>query len=219
MKNRMYRHLTIMLAFAALTCILPFVPTAAAEVLPVETSGASYGEWSARWWEWALSIPAAINPILDTTGVNCGKGQVGNAWFLAGTFGGTATRDCTIPAGKSLFFPLINNIAFDPKGNETVIDLRMLAAGLIDAAVDLTCTIDENPCADNLRSFRAQSPIFEAIVRTHSIVAPKFYNPMVSDGYWLLFAPLDAGTHTLVFGAQTSTGFSTSVTYTLTVMP
>jgi hypothetical protein len=28
----------------------------------------TYGEWSARWWQWVRSIPAGTNPLLDTTG-------------------------------------------------------------------------------------------------------------------------------------------------------
>jgi hypothetical protein len=35
-------------------------------------------------------------------------GQDGPVWFLAGTPGGPVTRDCTIPEGKQLYFPLVN---------------------------------------------------------------------------------------------------------------
>ena len=73
-------------------------PASAADVVKAEGFGATYGEWSARWWQWALSIPAAVNPILDATGANCARDQVDDVWFLAGTFGGTVTRSCTIPA-------------------------------------------------------------------------------------------------------------------------
>ncbi|MCM2356791.1 MAG: hypothetical protein NDI77_01465 [Geobacteraceae bacterium] len=196
----------------------PMVVTANAAVVEVQGFGASYGEWAARWWEWALSIPAAQNPILDQTGANCEQGQVGNVWFLAGTFGGSATRDCTIPSGKPLFLPLINNLGFSPTGNDTVIALRLLAADLINNVDTLTCTLDGAPCAANLFAFRAQSPIFEAIVRPGGLVAPKFYDPMVADGYWLLLVPLDTGAHVLEFGATTNNGFSTSVTYNLNVL-
>src|SRR5262249_7983648 len=72
------------------------------------TFGNTYGEWSAQWWQWVLSIPAATNPNLDTTGANCGMGQAGPVWFLAGAFGGTFTRFCTVPAGKALFFAILN---------------------------------------------------------------------------------------------------------------
>jgi hypothetical protein len=54
------------------------IPVAQADqlpkVLPLDSSpfGNTYGEWSARWWQWVMAIPAATNPNLDTTGANCG---------------------------------------------------------------------------------------------------------------------------------------------------
>jgi hypothetical protein len=83
------------------------------QITPVNANayGNTYGEWSARWWQWLLSIPAATNPNSDTTGANCAQEQAGPVWFLAGTFGGSAvTRSCTVPAGKALFFPILNSI-------------------------------------------------------------------------------------------------------------
>ena len=62
----------------------------------------------AKWWKWVLAIPASQNPIFDQTGADCGLGQNGGVWYLAGTTGGAVTRTCTIPAGKSIFFPIIN---------------------------------------------------------------------------------------------------------------
>jgi hypothetical protein len=224
MKNRKFHHLTVMLAFAALTCISPFVHSAAAEVQPIETSGASYGEWGARWWEWAFSFPAANNPILEPSGaVNCARGQTGNVWFLAGTFEGSATRSCTIPKGKSLFLPLINAASYDPFPEETTISLRQqIAEQFIDLVTDLNCRLDGKPCAKNLFEFRAQSPIFEAIVPPGGIAGNDvriFIDPMVADGYWLLLSPLSPGHHVLKFGGESTGfgGFSTSVTYHLTV--
>src|SRR5262249_24006075 len=71
--------------------------------------GHTYNEWSARWWQWALSIPAATNPVLDETGAHCAEGQGGQVWFLAGSFaGGTFTRACTVPPGKALFLSIVN---------------------------------------------------------------------------------------------------------------
>jgi hypothetical protein len=52
-----------------------------------------------------LSIPAANNHLLDTTGEDCAAAQSSNVWFLVGTFGsGSATRTCTVPTGTALFF-------------------------------------------------------------------------------------------------------------------
>src|SRR5262245_47515609 len=79
-----------------------------------------YSELTALWWQWVFAQPAAdiggtnSNPVLDSTGDFADSGQEdgigpgGNYFFLAGTFGGDATRTITIPAGKTLFFPIFN---------------------------------------------------------------------------------------------------------------
>jgi hypothetical protein len=87
-------------------------------VLPPQSHafGATYGEWNARWWQWALSMPVDAHPLFDTA--DCSAGQSGHVWFLGSTFSatpdpgdpdnaiiGTAERDCTVPTGKALFHP------------------------------------------------------------------------------------------------------------------
>ena len=53
-------------------------------ILPINSTshGKTYGEWTAAWWQWALSIPAERNPFfpLDPTGEFCGEGQSGPVW-------------------------------------------------------------------------------------------------------------------------------------------
>src|SRR5215468_10575109 len=58
--------------------------------------GQTYGEWAAAWWLWALSQPAATNPILDPDGRFCANQQAGNVWFLAGATGGTPDNPTTV---------------------------------------------------------------------------------------------------------------------------
>lgn len=228
-KQASWRHVLAKCAFALLAT-QPLISTANAQenpmVQPIYSNGGSYGDWSASWWEWVLSIPADRNPNLDANGTYCGEGQTGNVWFLAGAFGGDVKRECTVPLGKSIFFPLINNLAYGPKGNETILDLRKLAASTIDQVKTqdkggLYCKLkldgqDEADCASALSNFRAQSPAFQAIVRTQSILPPKTYDPIVSDGYWMLLKPLPAGKHTLSYGGATD-GFSVNINYILTV--
>ena len=87
-----------------------------AKIVPIKSHpfGNTYGEWAAKWWQWALGTPARINPLFDATGEFCDAGQKGPVWFLASTLGysggeyGPVERDCTVPFGKSLFFPIIN---------------------------------------------------------------------------------------------------------------
>src|SRR5687767_2637946 len=70
--------------------------------------GMTYQEWTAKWWQWFISIPADKNPINDPTGERCAEGQSGPVWFLVGSGGGRAERECTVPAGKAIMIPSIN---------------------------------------------------------------------------------------------------------------
>jgi hypothetical protein len=72
--------------------------------------GRTYGDWSAAWWQYVFSIPTPQNPLFDTTGAQCHVGQSGNVFFLVGSVLGTTdpiVRECTIPPGRMLFFPLV----------------------------------------------------------------------------------------------------------------
>src|SRR6187551_4045089 len=58
------------------------------------------GEWSAKWWKWALELPLTANhPLNDDPGYDVTMGQSGPVWYLGTPFG-TINRTCTIPAGK-----------------------------------------------------------------------------------------------------------------------
>src|SRR5690349_21500783 len=69
----------------------------------------SWEEWTAIWWNWAISVPRDKNPLIDETGKYCGEGQNGPVWFLAGTSGNTykAERRCNIPSERAILFPII----------------------------------------------------------------------------------------------------------------
>jgi hypothetical protein len=224
-KSRLLTALVMFLGVSGLVAgPLTATASAATPVVQVQSFGASYGELSARWWQWALSIPANINPELDTTGANCGQGQFDDVWFLAGNFGGTAVRSCTIPAGKPIFFPLINQVGLKPFGFETLLDLRREAAPFIDSVSELGCTID-GAAVPNLAKFRVRSPSFTVIAPPKGLLPPGWLSlpansdSIVSDGYWLLLSPLAPGQHEIKFHASTTGGFQLDVTYTLTIAP
>ena len=44
--------------------------------------GLTYGDWTARWWQWAYSIPKDVNPSYDDTGKYCAEGQSGPVWSM-----------------------------------------------------------------------------------------------------------------------------------------
>jgi hypothetical protein len=196
-----------------------------AGVVPVDqtTFGKTYAQLSAAWWQWVLGIPQATNPQLDTTGEFCEVNQPASPfWFLAGTFGGDAARSCTIPAGKLLFFPVINVVTFDPSKGETVDDLRRQAAAFTSDVQKLTASIDGTSLTD-LFGYRVASPVFSFQVPAGGLLRPGKHSPAVSDGYWLLLRSLSPGIHEIRFGGRasgaTSGKFSVDVTYTLNVLP
>jgi hypothetical protein len=202
--------------------------------------GNSYGEWSARHWQWDYSLPVDHHPLFDTA--DCSTGQSGPVWFLGGTFIvtptstggviGTATRDCTVPAGKALFFPIIDAECATAEGDGTTEQqLRDCAVGLVDHAVNLSAEVD-GVAVQNLAAFRVQSPLFtwgplpeNNVFQDPNLPAGRT-SPSVSDGYFLMLAPLSVGTHTIHFKGsavftQAQDGFdftfSLDITYHLTV--
>jgi hypothetical protein len=192
--------------------------------------GNTYGEWSAAWWQWALSIPAANSPISDSTGANCTQQQSGPVFYLAGTAGGSVTRSCTVPAGKSLFFPILNSLwgasvgDCDPTNPGVPCNLATLRKSAADAMdpVTLQAVIDGKPVKD-LDQQRVQSP---ALTITYPAdngagVGAGSYALNVSDGYWVLLAPLSIGKHSIyfkgIFTGGPFQGFVVEVTYNLTV--
>jgi len=91
-------------------------------------------------------------------------------WFLGGTFVttvnpsgtvvGVANRNCPVPAGTALFFPIINTECSMLEGNGTTdAELRECAKFFQDHAIDLECMIDGVPL-QNLESYRARFPLF-----------------------------------------------------------
>ncbi len=150
--------LTLLIATLWLTTALPDRALGDAPdlgIVPVDETylGLSYGEWSAKGWQWALSLPVDRHPLFDTA--DCSTGQSGRVWFLGGTFLageispgvilGQATRNCTVPSRRALFFPIVNAECSTLEGNGTTdAELRACAKSFTDLTVKYTldCTID-----------------------------------------------------------------------------
>jgi hypothetical protein len=104
-------------------------------ILPPNWSlqGKTYGEWSAKWWKWAVSIPLAENPLFEN-GEFAQKGS-GDVWFLAGAFGGILDRNANVPTGKWLFFPILNNLWWAPNDLAYAKEVAIKYVGLTPAQV------------------------------------------------------------------------------------
>ncbi|WP_239380614.1 hypothetical protein [Frankia sp. CIT1] len=190
-------------------------------------AGKTYGQWSAAWWQWAVSAPDPDSPLNDPTGENCAVNQSGPVWFLAGT-PGTSSPSCTVPAGKAILFPVITaECSSVEKNGTTEAELRACAANYINHATALHASVDGTPIdlGPAGSRFRFQSPFFRiCFVPDNPIYPDGGKGRSVSDGVWVLLRPLPPGQHEINFTGTISipeatppVNFQISVNYHVTV--
>jgi len=137
-------------------------------------------------------------------------------WFLAGLpSSGSVSRRCEVPAGKSLFFPLINYFygAFlnDPANTRTEAFVR--AAGSCTEPAQISVKIDGFEVPKPTRFFTgpsgSQSPIFNVqmppgnLFGVDETVVPELVlSPSAEQGYYLFVWPLKPGRHTIKWRAS-----------------
>jgi hypothetical protein len=189
--------------------------------------GVTYAEWTARWWQWVTSLPKEDNPNYDYTGEKCAKGQEGPVWFLGPTFGGSAERTCTMPAGKSILFPILTSscdyITYpNIKTESDLLECAMKGneEGVMEASVDGVKLKD-------LQNYRIQSGLFNITIPENNVFGgPSGISEAMVDGFFVFLEPLTPGRHEIHFAGSVvdnpTTGvqsYSTDVTYHLIVKP
>ena len=192
--------------------------------------GQAQAEWSAAWWQWAISFPASESPVTDTTGEHAHLGDVGKVFFLTG--GTDVERDVTVPTGTPLFFPLLTVEGSEAEGNgSTFEELDGYTDLIMSTAEDLFLTVD-GAAAPDLEARREESPLFEFTLPPDNFlgvpVPPEgTTSPSVSDGFWAMLKPLRPGEHTIHFGGTfdlteldpTLGAFTIDTTYHVNVVP
>ena len=199
-----------------------------------------------QWWQFMSSIPASANPMFDETGAKCVVGQRGDTWFLGGLMGvtlegeaqggGVVTRDCSIPEGKKLFFPIINNVLFDTpnicgqdNNNLSYEDMVASVKESTDAATGMKVTLDGRA----LRNIKRISPqpidislpeksAWDTLCNAYGLGGvPSGIYPGTQDGYYVTINHLSIGNHILtIHGAlKPPNTFSLDIVYNLKVVP
>ncbi|MCB0105006.1 MAG: hypothetical protein KDE53_03840 [Caldilineaceae bacterium] len=173
-----------------ITYFLPLIAQNSA--LPV-TAVTPQAVWSADWWQWAERLSNA--PIVAEGNVDCGLGQSGDLWFLAGTTGEQpVVRTCTVPA-DTIFLVPIHTVAWGNEGSETLSVPEKRAAldgvysaqepGLLNSKL---CRLESSVDGHAFSNMRLQSPTF-----------PHKGDPEgVADGFWFAFRASE-GSHEVRF--------------------
>jgi hypothetical protein len=195
----------------------------------------SYANWTTRWLQHMLSIPADINPIADETGADCGIGQSGKVWYLAGNFfDPTPThRRCSVPEGTSLLLSL-DNVWFvitqtDIDNNHGVPPTIAYITAVVRDVVDtiftqnLRLTIDGLPVTGLARYRFSTGPFaFWNPDAARSISGATSFQgtnyPAVGEGYYVMLKPLSVGHHHVVMAVDDGPGLVMNVSYDLTIV-
>jgi hypothetical protein len=181
--------------------------------------GRTYAEWTAKWWQWALSISKTENPLIDQNGKNCSNSQSGPVWFLAGTLNGYAERTCIIPADRAILFPIINVEASVAEGDgSTEEELSACVMAEMDQITQMQAGIS-GISLDNLKHYRIQSPLFSVTLPANNVLGLSAQTTkMMSEGYWLFLKPLKPGNyHLYSFGSCLVGRIKIGVSHHLTI--
>jgi hypothetical protein len=213
-----------------LTLVLAMAASAAASLFLVVQPGTlfvpslrTYNQSAADWWKWVLAQPADKNPLVDTTGVNCGRGQPFlGTFYLAGAPDSTpVTRNCTVPNFRTLLIPVVNGfygaVSTDPAEQRTEAFARSQLS-YVRESTDLSLTIDGTP-VQNLSRFYEESSVFSVTLPNNNIFgAPSgtVVSPAVDAGYYVGINGLLPGKHVLKWHGVVG-GVTQDVTYNLTV--
>lgn len=247
MKTKLSHRWQVILCVITIFILVIPTPLWAQDAVEQAQQGGKYGDLSATWWQWIYGLPAKdvhgtnTNPIFDSTGAYAAAGQkkgIGpdnKYFFLAGAFGGQVTRTVKVPAGKTIFFPVLN-VEYDnfpacsPTTNYTVSQLRALAKKDIDAVVTKYARLTKEGYkhSQKLDIFRTTSPVFGYKLPSKNDLYtyvgcgdPRYAElvyPSVADGYWSVLPALDPGNYTLEFGGTIpANNFTLDVTYHLTI--
>lgn len=189
--------------------------------------GLTYGQWTVKWWNWALSIPREINPVFDDSGEFATVSQKDpNVFFLAGTFdGATVQRRCTVPSGKAVLFPVmnyeVNPIEYANLKTETEMIREVIRDQ--DDIINLEATIDGKRVP--FYRIRSDPPVFPLTISRDLIESKevpkgaKTIAEAASDGYWIFLKHLSKGEHRIFFAGSCSSGIrNVRATYNVTVI-
>jgi hypothetical protein len=194
-----------------------------------------------EWWQWAISIPLGPNPLTDDSGRDCGVGQRGEYWFVAGNAGGRSTRSCTVPRGVKLVVPVVTSFCYPEEGFDddasciAYIVNAMAGYGPADLLLKLdgkdqeirqVCEVTVAPGDDisGVPGFcrihrRANRNLFTFRIAQNSILpsTPGLWRANGANGFWGVIDTRNLAPGKHVLKLKATGDFSTTVTYNLTI--
>jgi hypothetical protein len=185
--------------------------------------GLTYGQWTVKWWQWALSFPKSLNPVIDPVGKFANMKQPNQVFFLAGKFGSLENvfpnRKCTVPLGKSILLPVINYEANSIEYPElrTRQDILDNVSRHMDGIVLKDCLVNGQKIIP--QRIPSDPKLFPLNVNEDLDGLDKGRDSMASaDGYWVFLKPLPRGEYEITFKGSCESGrLNSGAKYTITI--
>lgn len=185
--------------------------------------GLTYGQWTVKWWQWALSFPKSVNPVIDPVGKFANMKQPNEVFFLAGRFGSLEkvfpNRKCDVPIGKSILLPVINYEANSIEYPElrTGQDILNNVSNHMDSIVLKEFTINGQKIIP--QRVRSDPKLFPLSVNENLDGLDKGTDTIASaDGYWVFLKSLRKGIYEITFKGSCESGrLNSGAKYTVTV--
>lgn len=175
--------------------------------------GLTYGQWTVKWWQWFLSTPKAVNPVLDESGKFASVNQPRkDVWFLAGKVGNEdkniPNRFCMMPSGRSILFPVINCEVNSLEFPELTTEQDLVEHVKRDENTIITkeCAIDGRPIP--VQRVKSDPTIFKVKINEDNVYDLKGGGITLAsgDGYWVFLKPLSLGNHFISFRGSCEKG-------------
>lgn len=230
-RNEM-QHFSTFFLLGALGCALTACGDGDEEPAPTQTKldildpaaaheGKTYAEWAEAWVQYWTSTapPECVNPVTDATGESCTLYQDADSpvFFLVGNFGGVTLRDaCVVPAGKTLFFPVVNTTGDNAGVPEDMLlsdaDLQNFVEASYDAMEpeSLYLKVDGQGIDGLERGGIRSAPYTVDLEPDANLYSCSGVDGVEGEfggylsGYWAMLAPLAAGAHSITFGGKTA---------------
>jgi len=167
--------------------------------------GRSYGYWTTEWWNWALSTPRVINPVVDEVGKNWFINQPSSGiWFFAGRFGSSEKkyphRKIEVPFGRSILLPVLNCEA-----NPMEYPELKTTEELINHVFRDVNTVVKKDCYINGIKMEPKRVVSDPTIFPLNISSDNYFGIKggqtyaAADGYWVFLKPLVKGNYSIAF--------------------
>jgi hypothetical protein len=173
--------------------------------------GLTYGVWTVKWWQWALSFPRGRNPVTDDNGKFADSKQPPNVFFLAGKFGSRdkmfPKRHCVMTFGKSILIPIINYEANMLEYPELITQQDVLndVTKHMDSIIIKECLINDKRIEPE--RVHSDPKIFPLSVNEDIEGSDRGKHVLAAaDGYWVFVRPLCRGEYNISFKGSCEEG-------------